>query len=180
MRNDTRLLRFAGPSRSPEPHCTGCSRPGKEPSNLSNTQIYPEVTMDSLVVHWATFSPEQRRNPRTTVSLMPICQRRICALSSTSSGLIRETSHPYQLTGPALGVFPLGHQIPYTGPFGLGAHHSFPASSFNASRSKTCWATIFFSLMFSASNSRSRFREAWSIPLYLLRQRWTVASEILY
>jgi hypothetical protein len=48
MRNDTRLRKFAIPSRYPKPRCTGISRLGKETSNPQDSQTEaPEVPKTS-------------------------------------------------------------------------------------------------------------------------------------
>ena len=86
----------------------------------------------------------------------------------------------HQPTGSSLGVGPLRHQSLHSLALRLWAYHAFPTSSFIASRSIACWATIFFSLLFSASSSLSRRRDSWSMSRYLLRQRCTVASDTLY
>ncbi len=78
--------------------------------------------------------------------------------------------HPDQPTG-----VPLAQPgfLPYdTHRFSLGlrAYHFLDSTTFSASRSSACWATILFSRPFSSSNYRSRLASFTSRPPYFAFQ----------
>src|SRR5712692_9012995 len=99
-------------------------------------------------------SPVAESRPLPGQLAQPGSQRRIVSLSGPVAPA--PSVHPDQPTGVPLAQ---PRFLPYdTHCFSLGlrAYHFFDSTTFSASRSSACWATILFSRPFSSSSCRSR------------------------
>src|SRR6266849_2336199 len=109
-------------------------------------------------------SPVAESRPLPGQLAQPGSQRRIVSLSGPVAPA--PSVHPDQPTGVPLAQ---PRFLPYdTHCFSLGlrAYHFFDSTTFSASRSSACWATILFSRPFSSSSCRSRLASFTSRPPY--------------
>src|SRR5712692_9414244 len=119
-------------------------------------------------------SPVAESRPLPGQLAQPGSQRRIVSLSGPVAPA--PSVHPDQPTGVPLAQ---PRFLPYdTHCFSLGlrAYHFFDSTTFSASRSSACWATILFSRPFSSSSCRSRLASFTSRPPYFAFQWYNVAS----
>src|SRR5579859_2429310 len=79
--------------------------------------------------------------------------------------------HPQQPAGAPLAQMSFRANDPHGLSSSLRAHHFFDSTTFRASMSSACCATIFFNRLFSSSNSRNRLASLTSMPPNLAFQR---------